>query len=40
MPVVLAIMHLAWGAGFFGACARFGPPLDALRRLAGRSPGR
>jgi succinoglycan biosynthesis protein ExoA len=36
MPVVLAIMHVAWGAGFFAACARFGPPLQALRRLIRR----
>ena len=39
LPVVFAIMHLAWGAGFFAACVRFGLPLEALRRLAGRSPG-
>jgi len=36
MPVVLAIMHVAWGAGFFAASARFGPPLQALRRLIRR----
>jgi succinoglycan biosynthesis protein ExoA len=33
MPLVLAIMHLSWAAGFFAACARFGPPLRALVRL-------
>lgn len=33
MPIALAIMHIAWGAGFFAASARFGPPLEALRRL-------
>jgi hypothetical protein len=36
MPVVLAIMHLSWAAGFFAACARFGPPLRALLRLVRR----
>jgi succinoglycan biosynthesis protein ExoA len=36
MPVVLAIMHVAWGAGFFAASARFGPPFQALRRLIRR----
>jgi glycosyltransferase involved in cell wall biosynthesis len=36
MPIVLAIMHLSWAAGFFAACARFGPPLRALGRLIRR----
>jgi succinoglycan biosynthesis protein ExoA len=40
MPAVLAIMHIAWGAGFFAACARFGPPIEALRRLIAPSRGR
>lgn len=29
----LAIMHLAWGAGFLAGCGRFGVPVRALRRL-------
>jgi glycosyltransferase involved in cell wall biosynthesis len=36
MPIVLAIMHLSWAAGFFAACFRFGPPLRALGRLVRR----
>jgi succinoglycan biosynthesis protein ExoA len=39
MPVVLAIMHLAWGGGFIAASARFGPPVEALRRVTRRSRG-
>lgn len=35
VPVVLATMHLAWGAGFLVGAARFGPPVAALLRLAG-----
>lgn len=31
VPVVFAVMHLAWGAGFLTGCARFGVPLAALR---------
>jgi hypothetical protein len=27
-------MHLPWGAGFLVGCARFGPPLAALARIA------
>jgi hypothetical protein len=33
LPATLAIMHVSWGGGFFAACARFGPPFAALRRL-------
>ncbi|GAB2598224.1 succinoglycan biosynthesis protein exoa [Paractinoplanes abujensis] len=33
LPAVLAVMHLAWGAGFLVGCARFGPPLGALAHL-------
>jgi succinoglycan biosynthesis protein ExoA len=40
MPVALAIMHVSWACGFFAACARFGPPLAALRRLITPSRGR
>lgn len=38
LPLVLCVMHGAWGFGFLAGCARFGPPVAALRRLA--SPGR
>ncbi|HEV3002599.1 MAG TPA: glycosyltransferase family 2 protein [Solirubrobacteraceae bacterium] len=34
LPAVLATMHVAWGAGFLLGCARFGPPVAALARLA------
>ena len=34
LPLVFAAMHLPWGAGFLAGCARFGPPLAALARLA------
>lgn len=33
IPLVVATMHLAWGAGFLAGCARFGPPLRALARV-------
>jgi glycosyltransferase involved in cell wall biosynthesis len=33
VPLVFATMHLSWGVGFLAGCARFGPPLQALRRL-------
>ena len=35
LPAVFAAMHLAWGTGFLGGCLRWGPPLAALRRVAG-----
>jgi succinoglycan biosynthesis protein ExoA len=35
LPVVFAIMHLAWGFGFVWSVVRFGPPVGALARLAG-----
>jgi succinoglycan biosynthesis protein ExoA len=35
LPVVLAIMHLTWGAGFLVSFVRYGPPVSALARLAG-----
>jgi glycosyltransferase involved in cell wall biosynthesis len=37
LPLVFATMHLAWGVGFIGGCARFGPPLRALRRMLSAS---
>ncbi len=33
LPVALVTMHLAWGLGFLYGCARFRPPLRALRLL-------
>jgi hypothetical protein len=33
VPLVLAVMHLAWGAGFLVGAARFGPPVAAILRL-------
>jgi succinoglycan biosynthesis protein ExoA len=34
VAVVLAIMHLCWGAGFVNGSVRFGPPLEAFARMA------
>jgi hypothetical protein len=34
LPIVFAVIHLSWGAGFLCGCARFGPPLKALARMA------
>jgi succinoglycan biosynthesis protein ExoA len=34
LPLVFAIMHLTWGAGFVASFVRYGPPLAALARLA------
>lgn len=39
-PLVLATMHISWGAGFLAGCAGHGPPLRALAALASRAPGR
>ena len=33
LALVFATMHSSWGLGFLTGCARFGPPLAALRRL-------
>ena len=33
LPLVFATMHFSWGTGFLAGCARFGPPLRALRRV-------
>lgn len=32
VPIVLATMHVAWGAGFLAACLRYGPPLPGVVR--------
>jgi succinoglycan biosynthesis protein ExoA len=37
IPVVLAVMHTSWGLGFLWGSARFGPPVEAVRRLARRA---
>jgi succinoglycan biosynthesis protein ExoA len=34
LPLVLAIMHLAWGFGFVNGSIRFGPPVEAFARMA------
>jgi succinoglycan biosynthesis protein ExoA len=36
VPAVLALMHTSWGLGFLAGSARFGPPLDAVARIARR----
>jgi glycosyltransferase involved in cell wall biosynthesis len=33
LPVVFAVMHVCWGAGFVSGSIRFGPPLRALARV-------
>ena len=35
LPLVLAIMHVTWGAGFVSGSIRFGPPVEALMRCTG-----
>jgi succinoglycan biosynthesis protein ExoA len=35
LPLVLAIMHVTWGAGFVSGSIRFGPPVEALMRATG-----
>jgi hypothetical protein len=37
VPLVLAVMHTSWGLGFLRGAARFGPPIEAVRRLARRA---
>jgi succinoglycan biosynthesis protein ExoA len=37
LPAVFVTMHIAWGAGFVAGSLRFGPPLRAIARLAGRA---
>ncbi len=36
VAAAMAIMHLAWGAGFVAGCLRFGVPVRALRRVLSR----
>jgi succinoglycan biosynthesis protein ExoA len=33
LPAVFVSMHLSWGIGFLLGCARFGPPIESLRRV-------
>ena len=33
LPAVLATMHFSWGAGFWRGAAKFGPPIEAIRRV-------
>ena len=35
LPLVFLAMHVPWGLGFFAGSLRFGPPLEALARVAG-----
>jgi glycosyltransferase involved in cell wall biosynthesis len=35
LPVVFAVMHVTWGAGFVSGSIRFGPPVRAFARMAG-----
>jgi succinoglycan biosynthesis protein ExoA len=35
LPAVWAVMHLGYGIGFARGCARYGLPLEAVRRAAG-----
>lgn len=39
LPIVFAIMHTSWGAGFIYTSVREGPPLAALAHLAGLRRG-
>jgi succinoglycan biosynthesis protein ExoA len=34
LPAVWAVMHLSYGIGFVRGCARYGLPMDAVRRAA------
>jgi cellulose synthase/poly-beta-1,6-N-acetylglucosamine synthase-like glycosyltransferase len=40
LPLVLATMHLAWGAGFLVACVRLGPPVAGVAAALRPSPTR
>lgn len=40
VPIVLATMHLSWGAGFVAGCVRWGLPVAGLRRLMPGARGR
>ena len=35
LPLVFLAMHVPWGLGFLAGSVRFGPPLEALARVAG-----
>jgi glycosyltransferase involved in cell wall biosynthesis len=35
LPLIFAIMHVTWGAGFVSGSIRFGPPVEALLRATG-----
>jgi succinoglycan biosynthesis protein ExoA len=35
LPLVFLAMHVPWGLGFLAGSARFGPPLEAVARVAG-----
>jgi succinoglycan biosynthesis protein ExoA len=37
LPAVFATMHLGWGLGFLAGCARFGPPIGAIRDRRSRA---
>ncbi|HEY1566312.1 MAG TPA: glycosyltransferase [Solirubrobacteraceae bacterium] len=39
LPGVWAVMHLSYGIGFLRGSARYGPPLEAVRRTAGLGAG-
>lgn len=39
-PLVLATMHVSWGAGFLAGCAKHGPPVAAVTALTGRAGSR
>jgi hypothetical protein len=38
VPVVLVVMHAAFGAGMLAGMARFGVPSAALRSMSGAPP--
>lgn len=38
VPVVMATMHHAWGAGFLAGCLRFGAPWQAIVRVLAPNP--
>jgi succinoglycan biosynthesis protein ExoA len=40
LPLVLATMHVSWGAGFLAACVRLGPPRRGLARVLRPWPSR
>jgi succinoglycan biosynthesis protein ExoA len=36
LPLVFAVMHVSWGAGFLVGCVRFGPPVAGVAGLIRR----